>query len=493
MNEKVKKIIAIGAGVLMFGGAFAFAGHLTTLGGTPAPNVKDVLKPGDVEIVVPTTMEVNGTPLHIKNDAYASALLAVDVLTKNPKMVEKEVTATFKVPVKSIHINDTDQDYYLTQSDFSELELPNGVQVLVNFSRVDFNETSMKTVYHDGAIVIHVNSDKFSLVDGNYTLYSYEKDGKDILRLFKIDDVSKTVGFNTNFELDGFKFVAYDYDDTTQRLYTMISFDGKSETKIIRVGETYVVYLDNTTLVVEPIADVNVDELKQSVDHFVIFTPEDVFIGISDYRMVSVSVEDYKMEKEYEDGDKWMGLDHWVMDIKTPVDGQVPFDIVFVVDNPNTDKEETYVANDLEIPMSGLSMHTYVEKDDDGNYVAHSYYFEQLKTKTGKTTIEVPDLNVDPSKLIVTDVQIVEFGIPDDKNIVIVGGWVSNKAWTVLEGELGESVIDQLKNEIMTDGYVVKFIQNPDNPSKYIIIAAGKDYQETAKAVAELMDELEKN
>ncbi len=493
MNETVKKILAIGAGALIVGGAFAFAGNITTLSGTPAPNVDKILRPGDVSIVVPTTLEVNGTPLHIKNDAYEASLLALDIFTHNPKMVEKEITATFKVPVRSLNIEDSDQEYYLTNADFSELELPDGIQVLVNFSRIDFNTTSMKTIFHDGAIVIHVNGDKFSLVDGNYTLYSYQKDGKDILRLFKVMNETKTFGFGNTYSLDGFEFVAYDYQESEQRVLSTIKFDGHISNAILNVGETYVVYVVNNDTVIKELSSVNLNTLKETVDHFVTFTINDVFIGVKNTNVVTLTTEDYKMVKEYHDGDKWMELNNWIMDIKNPVNGQVPFDIILSVDNPNTDDEEVLVANDLEIPMAGLSIHTTVETDDDGNYVFHAYYFEQLKTKTGTVTIQVPDLNVDPESVIVTDADIVKFGIPDDRNIVIVGGWVSNKAWTVLENELGSTIISQLKSEVMNEGYIVKFIQNPDNPSKYIIIVAGRDYQETAKAVEELMEELEKN
>jgi len=94
----------------------------------------------------------------------------------------------------------------------------------------------------------------------------------------------------------------------------------------------------------------------------------------------------------------------------------------------------------------------------------------------------------DVYSFIVNDTSLT--ALPDDKNVIIVGGWVSNRAWVLLQNAYGKDIIDALKNEIMTKGYVVKVLDNPSNPDYKVIILAGKTYRETRKAVDEFMEEM---
>jgi len=483
----VKKIIALGmmAGVALSGVAMANVMH------PPAP-AKSILDPTDTMIVVPTTVSVNGTPLHIKNDAMEAGILAVDMIKMNYPVSMKEVKEKVVVPVRSININDTDQVYTLSKADFSELNLPSNVRVVIDFSKISFNTSVDKSVFAPNAVKILINTSEDDILEGKYSPFMYNDDGKDVLKLFEVMNVTnKICDFKTKYTFGDFSIIVSDYDDNNNNLMVTVGFDGDSVNQILNLGESYVVYKNDDGVQVAPLSSVNLSDIKKTMDKFAVFNIKSVFIGYMGNTNYDIDAKYYEVKKVYKDGDHWDGQNYWYIDVGAEVNGTIPFTIYFDPDNPSTNKTEVYVGNELNIPYENLTMMTYVEYDKDGKYVSHAYYFEQLTEKMATVKVSMPDLSKISDDIIVPDYELTNVTTLPDDNIVVVGGWVSNKFWSVLEKKIGADKIDNVKSEVMSDGYTVKFFKNPDYPDKYIIIVAGKDYKGTAEAVEKLMEMLD--
>ena len=484
-----KKIIAVGIAGLM-GVGLAMAGSMTTpVYGGQSINLHDVLKPTDTAIVLPTVIEVNGTPVHIKDDAVMGARLAVDLLEHNPVYVEKKVKENVTVSVRSLYVKDDNQTWVLSPEYFSELNLPTSVSVEVNFSKIEFNTTTGKALLHNNAIVIKLNSNIVKLYNGNDTIYSFEENGTTYVRLYNITKASKPVKFSSTFTEDGFSVTIVDYSTSTSEYLDIVSFGGKSKQLAdIKAGVKYLVYVDKDLIVV-PMNETLMNELIKEGKEFAIFESNTPFIGIDGNRIASITAEVYKPEKTYYDGQHWDGLKNWVIHIETPVNNTIPFSINYYAGNTTN---STVAVTSVELPLFELAFHVKPVVGKDGKVTGAEYYFTQETEKEAYVTIKVPVMNIDPNAFIVKDSTLANATTLPDENLVVVGGWVSNRFWGVLK-KYYPSEVAQMEKEVMDDGYVIEVLKNPAHPDKYIVVVAGKTHVQTAEAIEKLMEMLDES
>ena len=450
-------------------------------------------------IVLPTTKIVNGTPLHIGEDAISGSRLGAFLVLKGIRT--SYYTDKVKVPVEyhSVLIEDNDQYYKLNKIDMPDLSLnvsdsPTGkaVVVAVNFSKISYNSTSKKAHFEDRSIEIIFNENTTPLELGgkNTITVATQVNGKDVMYIYNFEEKDDTAGFGATISINGWSITFQDIDVNQETTFTQIQEpDGNFFKKILEKGKYYLFYEDkNGNLDREEFASYPSSRLselqEEGAKKIFLFSPTGFFIGIGGIKQVQYSYEYYEKLKEYRDGDVYQG--QWVWDIDP--DSNL-FTIYLHVDPENGfNKVELGENMWVVLPVGNLKLHPIFTKDDKGKITGiEAYQFVQTETVESRVQVQTTSADVvdDVHDLIITDEELTS--LPDDKNVIIVGGWVSNKAWSLLEQVYGKSTIQNIKDDIMSKGHVVKILNNPENSNYKVIILAGKGYPETAQAIEEFM------
>lgn len=454
-------------------------------------------------IVLPTTKIVNGQPLHIGEDAISGSRLGALLVLKGIRPSIYTTYVNVDVEYHSILIKDNDQYYKLNRTDMPDVGLNVGdspvgdvVVIALNFSRVFYNDTIKKAQFNDRAIeiIFNENTTPLSLGGEDTKMVSTVIDNKDTLYIYsykKVLEESKTLG--ETLSVNGWKIKFMDIDTEQKRTLTDVLFpSGLPLTKVFEKGKYYLFYID-----AENDEDVEtydsypenriLDLQKAGAKKIFVFTPTDFFVGIGGTKQVSYTYEYFEKTKKYMDGDIFE--DQWVWDID-PEDSL--FTLYLHVDPENGFPKVTLGEDDvLGLPVDKLKLTASFTKDDEGKITGvEGYTFVRSKTVKRKVTVQTTKAEVidDVNDLIIEDTGLTS--LPNNKHVIIVGGWVSNKAWNLLEQVYGSDMIGALKEEVMSKGYVIKILENPNNPAYKVIILAGKDYTLTRKAIEEFMNQL---
>lgn len=438
-------------------------------------------------IVLPTTKIVNGTPLHIGEDAIAGSKLGAWLMYNsiNVDIQEAVKTVTASAEYHSIILRDSDQVYYLTETDMPDVGLPlattpddKHISIYVNFSKVAYNTTAKAYTFKDGAIGIRftTNSSPIKLWDtdekvlvkmgsNNSNLYVYS---------FKENDEYKSIG--DEFKVDSFTIEILDISTETDRvLIKVVPPQDEPFTDIVSINEVKIYYIDSEGDFKEA-TTTNVNTLlTDGVEKVYKFKVVDIFSGLSN-NMARIQSEYYCKIQEYKNGQVYTG--NWIWNI---IDENT-FELKLHID-PEKDFPEVKLSQsnpELKFPVGDLRLKAYWEKDKEGDITDHYLRFTKPVEVKETVTYQTQEVTYNkPTNIIWTDEQFTSVK-PSNKNVIIIGGWVSNKAWAWLEETLGKSTIEAWKNEVMEKGYIVKEVQNGDYK---IVVLAGKDYIGTAQAV----------
>lgn len=450
-------------------------------------------------IVLPTTKVVSNQPLHINEDAIAGARLGAFLVLKGIKPSTYSTYLSVPVTYRSVVIPDNDQYYKLSETDMPDVglilgETPEGdkIVIAVNFSKVSYNSTSKKAQFWDRSveIIFNENTTPLSLGGENSKLVSTVEDGKDTLYIYSYEEKSDSKSLESTVTINGWKIYFHDIDTEQKKTLVEITYpSGLEKTQTLYKEKYYVMYVDSQGQedfeVYDAYPSGRIETLlEDGAQKVLVFTPSDFFIGIGGTKQVTYEYEYYEKTTKYQDGDVYNG--QWVWDIDPSnyiftlylhVDPENGFPVVILGD------EEA-----LSLPMFDLDILPVFEKDDNGAITGITgYRFLRTVTVKKKVTVETTKADVvsDVNSLIIMDEELSS--LPNDKHVIIIGGWVSNKAWKVLEQNYDSATIEGLKNEVMNKGYVVVILNNPSNPNFKVIILAGKDYIHTKKAVDEFM------
>ncbi|HDD31437.1 MAG TPA: S-layer protein [Thermococcus litoralis] len=450
-------------------------------------------------IVLPTTKVVNNQPLHINEDAIAGARLGAFLVLKGIKPSTYSTYLSVPVTYRSVVIPDNDQYYKLSETDMPDVglilgETPEGdkIVIAVNFSKVSYNSTSKKAQFWDRSveIIFNENTTPLSLGGENSKLVSTVEDGKDTLYIYSYEEKSDSKSLESTVTINGWKIYFHDIDTEQKKTLVEITYpSGLEKTQTLYKEKYYVMYVDSQGQedfeVYDAYPSGRIETLlEDGAQKVLVFTPSDFFIGIGGTKQVTYEYEYYEKTIKYQDADVYKG--QWVWDIDPSnyiftlylhVDPDNGFPVVILGD------EEA-----LSLPMFDLDILPVFEKDDNGAITGITgYRFLRTVTVKKKVTVETTKADVvsDVNSLIITDEELSS--LPNDKHVIIIGGWVSNKAWKVLEQNYDSATIEGLKNEVMNKGYVLVILNNPSNPDFKVIILAGKDYIHTKKAVDEFM------
>ncbi|NJE08167.1 S-layer protein [Thermococcus sp. M39] len=453
-------------------------------------------------IVLPTTKIVNGQPLHIGEDAITGSRLGALLVLKGIRQMTYSTYVDVPIEYHSILIEDNDQCYKLNSIDMpdvginvSDTPVGDAIVIAVNFSRVLYNDTIKKAQFNDRSIEIIFNENTTPLNLGEETnkMVSTVVDGKDTLYIYSYEENSGSKALGETLTVGGWKIKFRDIDTEQEKTLVDITFpSGFPKTDTLYKNKYYILYVDaNGDEDFEPFdtyPSARIQELLQNgVKKIFVFSPTDFFIGIGGTRQVTYKYEYYEKIRMYQDGEIYEG--QWVWDID-PENNL--FTLYLHVDPENNFPKVTLGEGEmLKLPIGGLNIQPVFAKDENGEITGiEGYKFIRIDTIKKKVTVPTTKAEVtnDVNKLIIEDTQLTE--LPTDKHVIIVGGWVSNKAWELLEQVYGSSTIQSIKDEIMSKGYVIKILDNPRNPEYKVIILAGKDYTLTRKAVEEFMDEL---
>jgi hypothetical protein len=512
---KVRKIVAIGIGALMALGGITGAG-LAGATAAQANNPFAQINVANTEVVLPTTPYVNGTPLNIKQDALTASRLALDLYQDSIKMQEVSHEETKYVPHESHEFNTASGYVYLTKdvmpdfplkaTDNMSLVVNDTIMVRVNMSDVVANLTADKPYVELGDRAIEIIFDQgaapFLPNMEDYKTVQVTKDGSDIFYLYHDDTGFTDVDISGAFTLGKWEFDVLDINQDEQKvLVTYTTPKGKIGTDVYYKNQPVIMYYDeNGELQVykaanETDAQAKMDELFNAGNtDFVMIKVVNTFIGVKGTLMAMVDYEHATLEKTYEDGDVYQG--QWVMDLRSPDDEHVTL-YLHVDPDHGFQKVDLKDGDSIVLPLSEkIELVPIFNKDENGTVTGVSYKWvwdEAVKFSYTTTCPVVPA--VQPDDVIVADSDLTSLSV--DKNIIIIGGWVSNKAWNLLETALDNQTYNALKQDVTdpndsTPGYALEVIPNPESPGHYIIVAAGVDYEHTREAVEALMAELDK-
>lgn len=453
-------------------------------------------------IVLPTTKIVNGQPLHIGEDAITGSKLGALLVLKGIREVTYSTYVDVPIEYHSVLIQDNDQYYKLNSVDMPDVGINVGdspvgdtIVVEIDFSRILYNDTLKKAQFNDKSIEIIFNENTTPLNLGGETakIISTVVDGKDTMYIYSYEENSGSKGLDETLTVDGWKIRFRDIDTEQEKALADISFpSGFVRTDTLYKNKYYILYVDaNGDEDFEPFdsyPSARIQELLQAgIKKMLVFSPTDFFIGIGGTRQVTYEYDYYEKVRMYQDGEVYE--EQWVWDID-------PTNNLFVlylhVDPDNNFPTVTLEENQLlKLPIDGLNIQPVFTKDENEEITGiEGYRFVRIDTVKKKVMIKTTKAEVtnDVNKLIIEDAQLTE--LPNDKHVIIVGGWVSNKAWKLLEQVYGTNIIKSIKDEVMSKGYVIKILDNPNNPEYKVIILAGKDYTLTRTAVEEFMKEI---
>ncbi|ASJ09862.1 S-layer protein [Thermococcus sp. P6] len=479
----------------------AFAGLLILgLLLTPMNAAVGGMNSSNTVIVLPTTKIVNGTPLHIGEDAITGSRLGAFLVLKG--VSQGTYTKTVSVPVEyhSVPIADGNQTYSLNPTDMPDIGLKVGDQpvgdtlvIRVNFSRVDFNSTEKSAEFGDRSVEIVFNENTTPLnVGGDYRIVSTTVDGKDRMYFYSYDNVSGTSSsLGDTLSVGGWKIKFVDINVNQEEMLIDLTYpSGTLKQKTMAKDNYYVMYVDASgNEDFEPFStypESRINELLGSgVKSLLVFTPTSFFIGVGGTKSVIYDYIYYEKAREYRDGDVYSG--QWVWDI----DPANNLYILYLHVNESEGFGRVFVGegSSLRLPTNwGLEIEPIFTKENGIVTGVEAYRFVRVTTVTKTVSITAPRIEAtdDVHELIINDTQLT--ALPSDRNVIIVGGWVSNRAWEVLEKVYGKDAVDSIREEVMEKGYVVKELKNPNNPNYRVIILAGKTYVETRLAVEKFME-----
>ncbi|ALM75845.1 S-layer protein [Thermococcus barophilus] len=453
-------------------------------------------------IVLPTTKIVNGQPLHIGEDAITGSKLGALLVLKGIREVTYSTYVDVPIEYHSVLIQDNNQYYKLNSVDMPDVGINVGdspvgdtIVVAVNFSRVLYNDTIKKAQFNDKSVEIIFNENTTPLNLGGETakIVSTVVDGKDTMYIYSYEENSGSKALGETLTINGWKIKFRDIDTEQEKTLVDISFpSGFVRTDTLYKNKYYILYVDaNGDEDFEPFdsyPSARIQELLQAgIKKMLIISPTDFFVGIGGTRQVTYKYEYYEKVRMYQDGEVYEG--QWIWDI----DPTNNLFVLYLHVDPDNNFPKVVLDDGqmLKLPIDGLNIQPVFAKDENGEITGIAgYRFVRIDTVKKKVTVKTVKADVidDVNKLIIEDTQLTK--LPSDKNVIIVGGWVSNKAWKLLEQVYGSSTIQSIKDEIMNKGYVVKVLDNPNNPEYKVIILAGKDYTLTRKAVEEFMNKI---
>ncbi len=481
--------------------AFLILVLLSTLGLLLAPYSSAAqINSTNTVIVLPTLKVVDGVPLHIGEDAISGSRLGAFLVLQGITAGEYSTTVHVPVEYHSVVIEDMDQFYRLTPRDMPDVGInvsdePVGkaVVVAVNFSRVEFNITAGAAQFDDGSVEIIFNENTTPLeIRGNYKVVYTTVNGRDTMYLYTTNEtLSESKSLGESITVGGWKLEFLDINLDVSQMLVMITYpNGISKQKPMTEGKYYLMYQDPQGNVdfeeYDSYPTERVDELlKEGSRSVFVFVPTDLFVGINNAQMVTFNYWYYQKAREYQDGDVYKG--QWVWNIEP----EKNLYILYLHVNASAGFPEVLIkpGKALSLPMNwNLSIEPIFRWEKGKLEGIDGYRFVRRVVLAKKATITAPKVEVteDVNSLIINDTALT--AIPADKNVIIVGGWVSNRAWKVLEETYGSSTVDAIKREIEEKGYVVKVLPNPYNPEYKVIILAGKTYRQTREAVDEFME-----
>ncbi len=217
-----------------------------------------------------------------------------------------------------------------------------------------------------------------------------------------------------------------------------------------------------------------------------VFNPTNIFQGQTTDQVI-YNYTHYTKLRMYQDGEIYTG--QWVWDINP---SNNLFTLYLHVNTSDKKFPKVFLSsgNMISLPINGgLHISAVFEKDNEGNIIGVAgYKFIRIDTVQKTVTVTAPKVEVtnNVDELIINDTELTK--LPTDRNVIIVGGWVSNKAWKVLEKAYGAELVTSIKNEVNSKGYVVKILRNPYNSNYRVIILAGKTHAGTEKAIKEFMN-----
>jgi len=456
-------------------------------------------------IVLPTTKIVDGVPIHIGEDAISGSRLGAFLVLQGISTGPHYETVVVPVEYHSVLIEDNNQTYVLTSRDMPDLGLNFGTEPVgdyvvlrVNFSRVDYNSTKHEAEFLDRSVEIIFNENTTPLeLGGDYKVICANVGGKDVMYFYSYssgDGNMSSIG--DTIALGSWQLYIWDIDINQSSALVDVTYpSGVKKLKSMSKGKYYLMYLDASNNEdfeeYDSYPSARADELlKNGTRELLIFHPTSFFIGINQVRSVLYDYWFYIKVRQYKDGEVYKG--QWVWDI----DPEHQLYTLYLHVQENTSFKPVFIGagGSLSMPIAewGLSIVPEFNRTSTGGVITGilGYRFVRTVKMKKKVRVDVPTVVAtdDVYSFIINDTALTS--IPRDKNIIIVGGWVSNKAWKLLEQVYGKDKVSELKDRVMKDGYVVAELPNPYNPSYKVVVLAGKTYRETAKAVEEFMKKL---
>lgn len=266
------------------------------------------------------------------------------------------------------------------------------------------------------------------------------------------------------------------------------------------------------------------------------FSVQNKFIGIDNTQIVDAQVNVYQLKKTYKDGENLSEIvpafenipdaNQWYLKINVNNPQEPIVEFVWMADYTGAGKYpatflqpgekiaipvpyfkevQTDNGTDYELVTQEIDFTLNDQKDQKGYWdpTTAKFYVYYLKDKDNYYKANTVDssLNLvmkkiksyDPSAAIMTDQELDQADFQPGYDYVIIGGWVSNAAWKLLEKYYPDQVKD-MKAELMNDleqgkpGFVLKVLPNPADPNHVVIVAAGTDHEQTRAAVQVLME-----
>ena len=423
---------------------------------------------GNTVIVLPTTKVVNNTPLHINEDAIAGAQLGAWIEWKSIQINNIMKSYTFSYTVHSIPIWQNNGTYYLLKRDMPDVGLElstvptkKSFVISTDFDKVTYNKTSKTIDVKAGAVkVLFTNA--YPVVDlglnGKYVVAN-----DNITTIYAYDHENKTnffVVLGGSFKIDGWTITVKDFDpDHGKLLLEITQPNGDTTNAVAYVGSSFVWYVKDGKICTGNTTNIT-GFLKTGVSKLAYIKFNSIFDG-NTYKYVITSYDYYQLDKMYKDGEKFSG--NWVWDIISPTE----FALVY---NANVSLKD---GGEIDFPFADLKLVSHV--DNTTHYITFEREYAKSVSLSTKDVV-LPK----PENLVITDEKAVS-GMPAG-NIIVVGGWVSNKFWSVLEKYYPDDVAE-MKEEVMKNGYVIKFLPNPVDKDGNIVVIAGKTYVQTGMAV----------
>ncbi|NJE61563.1 S-layer protein [Thermococcus sp. 21S7] len=454
-------------------------------------------------IVLPTTKIVNGVPVHVGEDAITGSRLGAFLVLQGVSRGTYTKTVSIPVEYHSVLIHDENQTYKLNSVDMpdvgvnvSDEPVGHGIVIQVNFSCVDFNSTRRAAEFTDRSVelIFNENTTPFGF-GGGYRAVATRLNGVDVVYVYSFSQVNESsTSLLETLSVGEWKIHFVDIKVSDETMLVDLTYpSGLVKRKVMHVGRYYLMYLDaeenEDFEVFDTYPSNRIDELlEKGARNVLVFAPTSLFVGIGGTKSVIFNYEYYSKARRYQDGDVYR--DQWVWDI----DPTNNLYVLYLHANGSPSFRNVLIGEGsaLKLPTEwGLEIVPVFAKDNNDKIVGiEGYRFVRVASVTGNVSITAPKIEAtdDVYDFIVEDTQLKEF--PSDKNVIIIGGWVSNKAWELLERTYGKDAVSAIKDEINRKGYVIKELKNPHNPSYKVIILAGKTYGETRLAVEKFMEEM---